>query len=393
VTEERPWSTAELAGTVRGRYGSGGAVRVVRAPGRVNLIGEHTDYNLGLVMPAAIDLEVRMGSVASGDRRVELTRLDTGECLGFDVDSVTPDDAREDWIDYVAGVAWSLREAGVPLRGVRGVISSTVPPGAGLSSSAAIELASAWTLSADVPPPLPTLELALAAQRAENRYVGVQSGLMDQFASAFGRSGAALRLDCRSLESRPVALPGGHAIVVCDTRAPHVLDGSEYNVRRAQCEAGVAYFAARGLPVWSLRDVDLAMLQSARLELPDVVFRRCEHIVRENERVDAVERGLASGDLERVGRAFAESHASMRDLFEISTPELDAMVEIAIAVPGVEAARMTGGGFGGCTVNIVRSDAVDALRRAVESEYPQRTGVQPAVYVVTAAAGAGLLAE
>ncbi len=231
----------------------------VRAPGRVNLIGEHTDYNEGLVLPAAIDLEIRIGLVASDDRRAELTSLDTGETLGFDLDDVGP--RRGAWIDYVAGTAWSLAEAGVGLRGIRGVVASTLPPSSGLSSSAALELGAAWSLApeaADIEP----VRLAQLCQRAENEYVGVRTGLMDQFASANGRRGAAVLLDCRSLEWRPVPLPLDRAtLVVAHTGSTRKLDGSAYNARRAQCEHAVAVVRERHPDVRALRDVTLPMLE------------------------------------------------------------------------------------------------------------------------------------
>ncbi|MBA2254315.1 MAG: galactokinase, partial [Chloroflexi bacterium] len=338
----------------------------------------------------AIDLEIRIASVASGDRTVELTRLETGERLGFSLDGLAPGAPTGQWIDYPAGMAWSLGERGVAMRGLRGVVATTLPAGAGLSSSAALELASAWSLAVEVPPPLPPMDLARAAQRAENVYVGVMCGLMDQFASSHGRAGAALLFDCRSLEHRSVALPPGHLLVVCDTSAPHRLDASNaYNERRAQCEAGVELLRSRDVAVGSLRDVTVEMLEAARSELDPVVFRRCLHVVHENQRVLEVDRALREGDLTAVGRAFAASHESLRELFEVTSPELDAMVEVATSVPGVVGARMTGAGFGGSTVNLVREGAVEELRRVVGSEYPRRTGIRPAVHVVTAADGAG----
>ena len=365
-----------------------GEVRIVRAPGRVNLIGEHTDYNEGLVMPAAIGLEIWIAFVATDDRRVEITLLADGERDGFDVDDPGP--ARERWIDYVAGVAWALAERGVALRGLRGLLASNLPSSSGLSSSAALELASAWALSARRPPPLPPMALAQTAQRAENEYVGVRSGLMDQFASGLGQAGAALLLDCRSLEYRPVPLPlDRYTLAVCDTRAPRRLEASEYNERRAQCEAAVRVIAERRREVRALRDVDLGMLDEVSDLLDAETLRRCEHVIHENDRVVAVERALASGDLASVGRLFAGSHASLRDLYEVSSTELDAMVEIASGVDGVAAARMTGAGFGGCTVNIVERRADDSLRDAVAREYPRRTGNEGAVYAVDPVAGAG----
>jgi galactokinase len=365
-------------------------IRIVRAPGRVNLIGEHTDYNEGYVFPAAIDLEIRIAYVPTDDGHVRLTRHDTGEHGEMAVDADRPADGS--WFDYVAGVLRELRAAGHRPQGLRGLIDSSLPMNAGLSSSAAIELASAWALLGDAAADVPPMDLARLAQRAENRYVGVNSGLMDQFASACGVAGSALLLDCRSLDWRPVAIPDDVALVVLHSGSPRRLAGSEYNVRRAQCEAGVAAIAEREPAVRSLRDVTPAMLDSAADRLDPVVLRRCRHVVAENERVCSTVDALEAGDLATVGEMFAASHESLRDLYEVSSPELDALVEIASDVPGVIAARMTGAGFGGCTVNLVRPDAVDALRSAVEERYPARTGLTPRIFPVSAAPGAGIIA-
>ena len=367
-----------------------GAVRVVRAPGRVNLIGEYTDFNLGLVLPAAIDLEVRIAYVPTDDRRVTLTRLDDGVSETFDLD--TPQVRSGSFIDYVAGTAWALEAAGHAMTGLRGVIGSTLPSGAGLSSSAAIELASAWALMDETAPDVDPMTLARICQLAENEYVGVHSGLMDQFAEACGVAGAALLLDCRSLEWRSVPLPSDVALVVCHTGAPRRLDGSAYNERRAECDRAVAVIAADDPSVRSLRDVTLQHLAEAGDRLDPVARRRAEHVVLENERVATVVAALEVGDMATVGAAFAACHASLRDRFEVSSPGLDTMVEIAAGVPGVLATRMTGAGFGGCTVALVRPDAVAALRAAVERDYPARTGLRPMVLPVQAAAGASRVA-
>jgi galactokinase len=362
-------------------------VRIVRAPGRVNLIGEHTDYNLGFVLPAAISLETWIASVPADDGYVELFSLEAGEQRRFELGQAGP--AQGSWIDYVAGVAWSLDQSGVALRGLRGVVDSEIPMGSGLSSSAALEVAAAWSLAADVPPSLPVMQLAQAAQRAENAYVGVQSGLMDQFASTHGVAGHALLFDCRSLEHRAVPLPSGHSLVAIDTRTPHRLEASQYNARRQQCERGVAVIARRHPQVSSLRDVSAEMLEDVAGLLDAETLRRCRHVVNENERVLAATRALEAGDLHTVGRLFAESHASLRDLYEVSSAELDALVEIAGSVPGLVGARMTGAGFGGCTVNLVRDDAVERLRAAIVEEYPARTGLTAGFHVVSAVDGAG----
>ncbi len=365
-------------------------IRVVRAPGRVNLIGEHTDYNLGFVLPAAIDLEIRIAYVPTDDRRVELVRLDSGERDGFDLDKPRPRTGT--WLDYVAGTAWALAEAGLPLTGLRGVVASTLPTSAGLSSSAAIELASAWALLHDAAPGVDPFELARRCQRAENAYVGVQSGLMDQFAAACGVADAAVLLDCRSSEWRPIPLPADLVLVVCHTGSARRLERSEYNVRRSQCEAAVAALARDHPEVHSLRDVTPELLAEATGRLEPVAARRAQHVVSENARVDATVAALAACDLDAVGALFAASHASLRDQFEVSSPELDAVVEIAGGVPGVIASRMTGAGFGGCTINLVRPDAVEALREAVDRDYPLRTGLTPMVLPVRAVDGAGRLA-
>jgi galactokinase len=369
------------------------AGRVVRAPGRVNLIGEHTDYNEGFVLPAAIGLETRIALVPTDDRRVEITLLATGERQGFDLDGIGR--AHGGWIDYVAGTAWALADADLPTRGFRGVLASTLPMSAGLSSSAALELAAAWALLD--PPELAAhvvdgMTLAQLAQRAENVYVGVQCGLMDQFASSLGKEDAAMLLDCRTLEHRPVALNlRDHALVVCDSGSPRRLEASDYNTRRAQCEAAAAAIGAHEPDVRSLRDVDLPMLQRHADRLDPVAVRRSEHVIRENARVLDAVAAFEAGDLETVGRLFAESHASLRDLFEVSSPELDALVEVARSVPGTLAARMTGAGFGGSTINIVRRDALDSFRETVKHEYRARTSLIPSVLSVRPAAGAGVV--
>jgi galactokinase len=362
-------------------------VRVVRAPGRVNLIGEHTDYNLGFVMPAAISLETWVASVPLAGRRVRLTSLHNDDVAEFALDEPGP--RHDEWRDYVAGMAWALAQEGVPLRGSAGVIDSTIPLGSGLSSSAALELAAAWTLSGELPPPLERMQLAQAAQRAENDYVGVRCGLMDQFASVFGEQGKALLLDCRSLEHRSVALPAGHLLVALDTRSPHRLEASEYNARRAQCERAVRALARLHPGVRSLRDVDAAQLEELADLVDEETVRRCRHVIFENQRVLDMLAALEAGDLAAVGRLMAQSHASLRDLYEVSSPELDALVEIASAVPGVVGARMTGAGFGGCTVNLVAQGAVDDLRRAVEKQYRAPDGNAAGFYAIEPVAGAG----
>ncbi len=365
------------------------AIRLIRAPGRVNLIGEHTDYNLGYVLPAAIDREIRVAVVPTADRHVRLTRLDTGEQRAFELDVHRPRDGS--WMDYIAGTAWALTEAGLPLTGLHGVIASDLPEESGLSSSAAIELAAAWALLGDAAGAVDRLTLARVGQRAENDYIGVCSGLMDQFAVSCGVTGHAMILDCRSLDWRPIPLPPGLVLVVLHSGSRRKLDGSTYNERRDQCEAAVTALAQADPGIASLRDVSPQLLAAERRRMDPVVARRAEHVVAENGRVLAVIDALETGDLATVGELIAHSHRSLRDLFEVSSPELDALVEIAGRVGGVVAARMTGGGFGGCTVNLVRPDAVDALTAAVLADYPTRTGLEPVIMPVAAADGAGRL--
>jgi galactokinase len=369
--------------------GSDAPIEIVRAPGRVNLIGEHTDYNEGFVLPAAIDLEVWIALRPSDDERVEVTSLPLGLTAAFTFDEIAPRADRDgSWIDYVAGTAWAMREARLPIRGFRAILDSSLPVGAGLSSSAALELAAGRALldpSAGTPP---AALMARICQRAENIYVGVACGIMDQFASAAGVAGHALLLDCRTLDARPVPIPDGIALVVCDTGSPRRLEASAYNERRAECEEAVRLIAAREPSVRALRDVDPAMLERHRRVLPRRVAARAEHVVQEDERVGRTVEALTAGDLRSLGLLFAASHDSLRDLYEVSSPQLDAMVEVAREVPGVVAARMTGAGFGGCTVNLVLDEAVEALREAVMARYPAMTGLTPHVWATRAVGGA-----
>ena len=366
------------------------AIRLVRAPGRVNLIGEHTDYNEGFVLPAAINLELRIAWVPADDRRVEIELAESGERGGFALDAIGP--RTGSWVDYVAGTAWALQEAGVPTRGFRGLLASTLPTSAGLSSSAALELASAWALTEPPGGGLDGMTLARICQRAENGYVGVNCGLMDQAAEALGRAACAMLLDCRTLAWRSVPLPlDRYRLVVCDTGSPRRLGASQYNARRAQCETAVAVLAAADPTIRALRDVTPEMLATLRGRLDEETYRRCEHVVREDARVLETVTALEAGDLATVARCFTESHASLRDLYEVSSLELDAMVEIAEATPGVIAARMTGAGFGGSVVALVERGAEERLRTAILAQYPPRTGLSPRVFAVEVVDGAGLV--
>ncbi|MFN8631032.1 MAG: galactokinase [Chloroflexota bacterium] len=370
---------------------SPGEVRVVFAPGRVNLIGEHTDYNEGYVLPVAIERGIAIALVPTDDGIARLTLAENGETREFR--AAAPGERQNAWIDYVAGMGWSLAEAGLPPSGFRGVLASNLPQGAGLSSSAALEVVAAWALSGGDRPALDSMDLVFRVKRSENGYIGLNNGIMDQFASIFGEAGRALLLDCRSLEHRAIRLAGEDlALVACHSGSPRRLETSAYNERRAQCDAAVAAIAALEPGVTALRDVTPAMLDAVRDRLAPVELARAEHIVAENQRVlDAIE-AFEAGDLAGVGRLFYASHASLRDLYEVSSPELDTLVEIARATPGVIGARLTGAGFGGCTINLVRRDAVPALRENVLRDYPARTGLTPRVFEVEASEGARRLA-
>ena len=364
-------------------------VTLVRAPGRVNLIGEHTDYNEGYVLPVAIDLEVRIAVEWDGERSVRLERADDGATASFDLEAMPPPGG--EWHDYVAGVAWSMQRAGLPTHGFRGRITSDLPIGAGLSSSAALEMAAVWALSGPGGPARAPLEMAILAQRAENEHVGVRCGLMDQFASACGVAGHAMLLDCRSHEWRAVPLPDDLAIVIAHSGVPRSLGSSAYNERRADCERAVAAAALADPRVTALRDVDLALLERIREAVEPRVYDRAHHVVTENARVIEAIAALEAGDSATLGELFAASHASLRDRYEVSCPELDVLVEIASATPGVVATRMTGAGFGGCTVTLVRPDAVTALEERIAAEYGGRTGRTARTYAVRASDGAGFV--
>jgi galactokinase len=367
------------------------SVRVVHAPGRVNLIGEHTDYNDGYVLPVAIDLGISIALIPTDDDVAVLTLAETGETGTFEVAAVGA--RRASWLDYVAGMAWALDDAGIRPRGFRGLLASNLPQAAGLSSSAALEVAAAWALSGGDRPALDPMRLVHVVQRSENGFIGLNNGIMDQFASIFGEPGRALLLDCRSLAHRPVPLPlADSALVACHSGSARRLEASAYNERREQCEAAVAAIAAFEPGVRSLRDVSPGLLDAVRDRLDPVAARRAEHVVTENQRVLDAIAAFEAGELDAVGRLFYASHESLRDRYEVSSPELDALVEIARATPGVLGARLTGAGFGGCTINLVRRDALDAFRAAVERDYPARTGLTPRVFLVEPSPGARRLA-
>ena len=360
---------------------------IARAPGRVNLIGEHTDYNDGWVLPAAIDYDVRAAIKVRPDQTVRLYSLDFDQDDSFNLDApIEMADESKSWSNYVRGVASILKQEGYQLRGMDAVISGNVPRGAGLSSSAAIELATITAFRTLNDLDISPVKAALYCQRAENEFVGMRCGVMDQFISSLGQANQALLIDCRSLEYQLVPLPAGAGIVVVNSGVRRALVDSAYNERRAQCEEG-----ARILGVKALRDVSVEMLNSRIAELSEVVARRCRHIVTENQRVlDSVD-ALKKGDLVTFGKLMNASHQSMRDWYEISVPQLDALADIQQHVEGCYGARLTGAGFGGCTVALVEQSAVPKLVETVKSEYPQRTGLTPEIHICHATTGANVL--
>ena len=363
--------------------------RLVQAPGRVNLIGEHTDYNDGFVLPCAIDHGTVVAAGMRTDARVRVVAADYDGALDeFRLDA--PIEPRPDavWPNYVRGVAKHLLEHGLALRGADLALAGDVPQGAGLSSSASLEVAvvQAFKTLQSLTALSPT-DMALIAQRAENRFVGCNCGIMDQLICALGQAGHALLLDCRSLQARAVPLPAGVAVLIVNSRVRRGLVDSQYNLRRRQCETAAQHFG-----VTALRDATLAMLATRGAGLDPVALRRARHVVTENQRtLDACD-ALAAGDLRRMGELMAASHASMRDDFEITVPPIDRLVEILQEAIGPEGgARMTGGGFGGCAVALLPESRVAAAVAAVESRYRSPAGEAAAVYVCRAAAGAGPL--
>jgi galactokinase len=361
---------------------------VFRAPGRVNLIGEHTDYNDGFVMPAAIGFYTWVAVAPREDRTLLVRSENFGEEREIVLDALAPG-GPVDWSSYVAGVAWVLEAEGRRLRGADMLVWGGVPIGAGLSSSAAIEVASGLALLAAAgSEEVDRAALARQCQRAENDYVGMRCGIMDPFISCKGQAGDALMLDCRSLDFELLPVPADARLVICNTMVKHALTGGEYNERRAACEEGVRILSARLPAVRALRDVSPAQLEMSRDALPERIYRRCLHVVTEDERVAAAADDLREGNLAAFGARMAASHASLRDDFEVSCPELDLMVALASSLEGVYGARMTGGGFGGCTINLVRKESVPSFRESVAAAYRRKTGLAPDIYACTPAEGA-----
>lgn len=375
----------DIASVFAAEYGR--QPRVFSAPGRVNWIGEHTDYNDGFVLPFAMDRRTHVAAAPREDGRLRVFSHGLGEraeaALAGPLDHRLPH-----WMEYVVGIARVLAARGHPVVGADLAVRTDLPIGAGLGSSAALEVAVGHALLALAGTRVAPLELALAAQAAEHEYAGTRCGIMDPYVAALGREGHALLIDCRSLEATATPTELGPAtLVVCNSWVTHDLAAATYNDRRAECERGVALLARDDARVRALRDVSAEQLDAHRAELPEVTYRRCRHVVHENARTLAVAAALRIGDLAEVGRCMLASHVSLRDDYEVSAPELDLLVDTAQAQPGVHGARLIGRGLGGCTVTLVERDAVADLTRALAAGFRGRFGRSPEIFVTRAAGG------
>jgi galactokinase len=359
-----------------------------RAPGRVNLLGEHTDYNDGFVLPSALAFSTRVAIASRKDRKLLVRSEGFREHFEFDLDHL-PSRALGAWCDYVVGVAVMLREIGHSIPGASLLVSGQVPIGAGLSSSAAIEVASALALISLTGARLPLPEVARLCQRAENVFIGARVGIMDQFVSCLGKAGHALLLDCRSLEFQLVPIPPNVRLVICNTMVKHDHASGAYNRRREECDEGVRILKEWYPEIRALRDVSVKQLERHVASIPATIYKRCLHVVAENERVLEGAKCLTGGQLSRFGELMGQSHRSLRDLYEVSCRELDIMVELAGPLAGFRGGRMTGGGFGGCTVNLVTTADAPEFAEQITERYRAATGIKPDVYVCSAADGAG----
>jgi galactokinase len=361
--------------------------RVYRAPGRVNLIGEHTDYNDGFVMPVAIGLDTRVAIAPRRDRKLVLRSANYPDLVEVDLDHIRPGTSHH-WSDYVRGVAAVLEKLGYRLHGANLLMRSEIPIGAGLGSSAALEVATAYALLGISGIPMERMKLALACQQAEHEFAGTRCGIMDQFIACHGRSEHALMLDTRNLTFQALPLPRKVSVVISNTMVRHDNALGEYNARRAECETGVHLLAGKKPSTKALRDATLADLERSKTELPEKVYRRCRHVITENERVQAAARALQHGNLAEFGGLMSASHRSLRDDYEVSCRELDVLVELASQVKGVYGARMTGGGFGGSTVSLVRAESASEFQTEIKERYERVIGAKPGIYLCAAAQGA-----
>ena len=374
-----------IAATYQQKFGQAPEL-LVSAPGRVNLIGEHTDYNDGFVLPVAIDKKIIIGGSRRADDVVRLYSLNFGEFQEFSISSLVKQNT---WSDYVKGVVSELLQDGHHLRGFNAVLEGNVPRASGLSSSAAIEVASAFFMAQMFQLSMSGEEMAKLCQRAENRFVGVNCGIMDQFISRLGKLGHALLIDCRDLRYQLVPFEvEGCSIVMCNSNVKRQLVDSAYNERRSQCEEGVRLLKAKLPAIAALRDVTSAQLHAHAALLPPLTFQRCRHVVTENERVTQAVEALNANNIVRFGELLNQSHESLRDDYQVSCKELDMLVELARSVNGTIGSRMTGAGFGGCTVSLVKDSAVETFRQVIVEKYKERTGITADVYISKAEDGA-----
>jgi galactokinase len=379
-------TTEVLVSEFRTRHGE--LHGVFRAPGRVNLIGEHTDYNDGFVMPAALGFYCYVAAGSRSDHVLHVDSIDFQESCEFRLED-KPAGPTGHWSDYVRGVAAVMASRNVPVAGTNLVIKGEVPVGSGLSSSAAVEVATAMALLGMSGIDLDRREIASICQEAEHRYAGTKCGIMDQFISCFGQAKHALLLDCRSLDFTHLLIDDRVRLVICNTMVKHELASGEYNRRRSECEQGVRFLQQFLPQVRALRDVTLQQLERHGKQMSEVTYRRCRHVISEDSRVLAAAEALKQNDLRQFGLLMNDSHESLRDDYEVSCRELDILVAAARDCRGVYGARMTGGGFGGCTVNLVQAGAVDEFRISVLRAYQRVTGLMPQIYVCAAAEGAG----
>ena len=393
MRDDRPGEGAgDLAGRVERAFQTafGGIPLLVRSPGRVNLIGEHTDYNEGFVLPAAVDKAIVFAIAPRTGSTGSLRALDFGQSHEFEI--ALPERSDKGWPNYLLGVVDQLNRIGAPVGGFACVFGGDIPIGSGMSSSAALEGGLAFALNRIFGLGLDSLSLVKLAQKAENEFVGVRCGIMDQFINIFGRPRSVLKLDCRSLEFRYYPFEREDLrIVLCDTLVRRELAASEYNVRRAQCEAGVKILARGAAGVRSLRDATPEMLEDHRPELDPIIYKRCVYVVEENRRVEAACADLEKGDFASFGRRMNGSHDGLRDDYDVSSPELDALVDAAREIPGVLGARMMGAGFGGCTINLVEDQAVGALRERAARAYRDRFGREPNVHIGSLRSGTDII--
>lgn len=367
-------------------FGSAEGIRVFRAPGRVNLIGEHTDYNLGLVLPMAIDLAAFAATAPSPDGKLRIYSEDKREMRQWDAAAIAECRSERTWADYPIGVAQELIRCGFSIDPANLLIRSTVPEGAGLSSSAAFEVSCALAFLHGRR--LPGLELARLCQRSEIHFVGIPCGIMDQYVSVFGQENSAIELDCRSLEHRSVRLPKDITFAAVNTMVKHALAASAYRERVAECAAAVERIQQRFPRVESLRDVSPEQVAALEGTLPPILARRARHVVTENARVSRFREACARDDRSTMGKLLVESHRSLRDDYEVSCPELDFLVEAACGVDGVYGARMTGGGFGGCIVAMLHGSALGRFHTQIERAYQTRFSKVPEIYRSKPSAGA-----